>query len=226
MNVDAEHPEPESLEDDTLVRHKRFAEVLDGKRSMDWSDWAMVIDESKCLTPDGRRVALWAADTLRQTLKDNFFQRVADWLTHMRAIDPDLAPDSHPVFSLGLWPANDVPWVYANLIRLAAHLQLFNLNLPHNKFRRVRETLHQNLDPINWVSALLQLEVAGFGLRAAWDILFEPALGNGRSADVCLTNGSTHLLVETTLMRMSVRERKALSCSRRLSWRLHHLEWQ
>ncbi len=212
MNVDAEHPEPESLEDDTLVRHKRFAEVLDGKRSMDWSDWAMVIDESKCLTPDGRRVALWAADTLRQTLKDNFFQRVADWLTHMRAIDPDLAPDSHPVFSLGLWPANDVPWVYANLIRLAAHLQLFNLNLPHNKFRRVRETLHQNLDPINWVSALLQLEVAGFGLRAAWDILFEPP-ARGNNVDAYVREGAEGSLLLSPFIVATAPSRMAVGCT-------------
>lgn len=226
MNADAERPEPESTEDETLARHKRIAEVLDGKRSMDWSDWAMFIYESKCLTPDGQRVALRAVDTLRHTLKDDFFQRVADWLTHMRAIDTDLAPDSHPVFSLGLWPVNDLPWVYANLIRLAAQIQLFNLNLPHNKFRRVRETLRQNLEPINWVSALLQVEVAGLGLRAVWDILFEPALGNGGYTDVCLTNGPTQLLVETTLMRMSVTERKAFALSRRLSLQLHNLEWQ
>ncbi len=86
--------------------------------------------------------------------------------------------------------------------------------------------LHDNLEPINWVSALLQLEVAGLGLQAGWDILFEPALGNGRSADVRLTNGPNQLLVETTLMRMSKTERKALAVSRRLSWQLHNLEWE
>ena len=116
MHRDAEHPEPETTEDGTLAQHQRFAEVLSGTRPMDWSDWSMFIDESTCLTPDGRRVARWAADTLRHTLRDDFFQRVADWLAHMRATDPDLAPDSHPVFSLGFWPANDLPWVYANLI--------------------------------------------------------------------------------------------------------------
>ncbi len=226
MNTDIEHSGPESTEDETLARHKRMAEVLDGKRQMAWSDWAMFIYESKYLTPDGQRVALQAVDTLKDTLKDDFFQRVVDWLARMQATDPDLSPDSHPIFSLGLWPANDVPWVYANLIRLAAHIQLFNRDRSHNRIGRVLKALHDNLEPINWVSALLQLEVAGLGLRAAWDTLFEPALGNGHSADVRLTNGPTQLFVETTTMRMSVAERKALAFFRRLSWQLHHLEWQ
>ena len=137
MNTDDEHPEPACPEDETLARHQRIAEVLDGKRQMDWSDWAMFICESKCLTPYGQRVALWAADTLQDTLKNDFFQRVADWLARMQTTDPDLAPYSHPIFSLGLWPANDLPWVYANLIRLAAHIQLFKRNRPHNRIRRV-----------------------------------------------------------------------------------------
>jgi ribosomal protein S15P/S13E len=175
MNPDAEHPEPGSTKDETLARHQRMAKVLDGKRRMDWSDWAMVIYESQCLTPDGRRVALQAVDTLQHTLRDDFLRRVEDWLARMRATgDPDLAPDVHPIFSLGLWPVNDVPWVYANLIRLAAHIQLFKLdnhnrsrrNLDNNRVRRVLKTLRENPEPINWVSALLQLEEAGLGLRA------------------------------------------------------------
>lgn len=76
MSIDAEHPEQESSEEDTLARHKRMAELLAGKRQMDWSDWAMSIYESKCLTPEGRRVALQAVDILRRTLQDDFFQRV------------------------------------------------------------------------------------------------------------------------------------------------------
>jgi hypothetical protein len=227
MNADVEDPEQGSPEDETLARQKRMAEVLDGKRRMDWSDWAMGIYESKCLTPDGRRVALQAVDALQHTLRDNFLRRVEDWLARMRATgDPNPAPDVHPIFSLGLWPVNDVPWVYANLIRLAAHIQLFSRNRPHNRIGRVLKTLRQNPEPMNWVSALLQLEVAGLGLRAGWDMLFEPPLGNGGYADIRLTNGPTQLLVETTLMRMSEAERKALVSSHRLSWQLLHLEWQ
>jgi hypothetical protein len=223
MSTDAKHPEPEAPEDDTLARHKKMAEVLDGTRQMDWSDWAMSIYESKCLTPEGRRVALQAVDTLRCTLQDDFFQRITDWLARMRAKDPDLAPDIHPVFSFGFWPANDLPWVYANLIRWAAHIQLFNLDRPQNRLGRVLKTLRQNLEPINWASALLQLEVAGLGLKAGWNILFEPALGNHGYADVRLTNGSTQLLVETTSMRRSVSERRALAFFDRLFWQLHSL---
>ena len=234
MNKDTEHPESESTEDKTLERHRRIVEVGDGKRRMDWSDWDSFIYNSKCLTPEGQHVALWAVDILRHALKDDFHQRVADWLARMQATDPDLAPDSHPIFSLGLLPVNDLPWVYANLIRLAAHIQLFNLdnnnrsrlNLNNNKVRRVLKTLHDNPEPINWVSVLLQLEVAGLGLKAGWDILFEPELGNNGYADVSLTNGSTQLLVETTTMRMSVAERRALAFLGRLSWQLLNLEWQ
>jgi hypothetical protein len=227
MNADDEHPEPESTEDETLARRNRFAEVLDRKRQMDWSDWTLFIYYSKCLTPDGQRVALRAVDTLQQALKGDFLQQVASWLARMQANgDPDLAPDLHPIFSFGLWPANDVPWVYANLIQLAAHIQLFNLNLPHNRFGRVLKMLHDNPEPINWVSALLQLEVAGLGLRAGWQVQFEPKHRTDKKSDVLLTNGPARLLVETTTMRMSVMERKALAFFRRLLGRLRNLEWQ
>jgi hypothetical protein len=228
MNEDAEHAEPASPEDEVLARHKRVAEVLSGQRRMGWSDWKdMSIYESTCLTPDGQPVALWAVDVIQLALGNDFLWRVEDWLTRMRATgDTSLAPDAHPILSLGLWPANDVPWVYANLIWLAARINLFNRDRPQNRVGRVLKGLRQNLDPINWASALLQFEVAGLGLRAGWDMLFEPALGNGRSADVSLTNGPARLLVETTSMRRSVAERRAHAFFDRLSWQLHLLEWQ
>ncbi len=226
MNADPEHPESESTEDETLARHKRMAEVLDGKRRMGWSDWKdMSINESTCLTPDRQRVALWAVDVLQRALKDDFLWRVGDWQKRMREKNPDVKPEMHPIFSLGLWPANDVPWVYANLIRLAAHIQLFILeNKSHpNRVRDVLKTLHDNLEPVSWVSALLQLEVAGLGLKAGWQVQFEPQYPTGKKSDVRLTNGPTHLLVETTLMRMSVQERMALAFFDRLFWQLYSL---
>ncbi len=228
MNEDAEHSEPGSTEDETLARHKRGAEVWSGPQRMGWPDWKdMSIYESTCLTPDGQLVALWAADVLQRALGEDFLRRVEDWVARMRATgDTSLPPDAHPILSLGLWPANDVPWVYANLIRLAAHVHLFYRDRSQNRVGRVLKILRQNLEPINWASALLQLEVAGLGLRAGWDILFEPVLGNGRSADVCLIKGSARLLVETTSMRRSVPERRALTFFDRLSWQLHLLEWQ
>lgn len=228
MNEDAEQSEPGSTEDETLARHKRMAEVLSGQRRMGWPDWKdMSIYESTCLTQDGQPVALWAADVLQRALGNDFLQRVEDWVARMRATgNTSLPPDAHPILSLGLWPANDVPWVYANLIGLAAHIHLFIHDRSQNRIGRVLKILRQNLEPINWASALLQFEVAGLGLRAGWDILFEPALGNGRSADISLTNGSARLLVETTSMRRSVAERSALAFFDSLSWQLHLLEWQ
>ena len=228
MNADAEHSEPESPEDETLARHKRMAEVLGGQRRMGWSDWKdMSIYESTCLTPSRQRVALWAVDVLQRALNGDFLWRVEDWQKRMRGKNPDVEPALHPIFSLGLWPANDVPWVYANLIRLAAHIQLFILeNKSHpNRVRDVLKTLHDNLEPMSWVSALLQLEVAGLGLKVGWQVQFEPQYTTGKKADILLTNGQTHLLVETTLMRMSVHERKALAFFHRLAQHLDHLGW-
>ena len=51
------------------------------------------------------------------------------------------------------------------------------------------------------------------------------ALTTGKKSDILLTNGPTHLLVETTLMRMSVHERKALAFFHRLAQHLDHLGW-
>ncbi len=214
--------QPEQVtEDETLARHRAFAEVLEGKRPMGWPDWSMFIQESRCLTPDGRRIALWAANTLQRALGDDFLQRTADSVAKRSA---GLEPSIHPIFSLGLWPANDVPWVYANLIQLAAQLTL--LSRPGANFRRVRDTLYRNLDPINWVSVLLQLEIASLGLRAGWNIQLEPSLGTGRYADVRLTSDVTELLVETVSMRMSDEERKALAFFHSLSQQLMNLEGQ
>ncbi len=229
MNADAELPEAESSEDETLARHTRMAEVLGGERRMGWADWKdMSIYESTCLTADGQRVSLWAVDVLQRVLKDDFLSRVEDWQKRMQEKNPDVKLEMHPIFSLGFWPANDVPWVYANLIRLAANIQLFILeNKSHpNKVRDVVKALHDNLEPISWVSALLQLEVAGLGRKAGWQVQFEPQYLTGKKSDVRLTNGPTHLLVETTLMRRSVQERKALAFFDRLAWHLDQLGWQ
>src|SRR5712692_791241 len=118
--------QPEQItEDGMLARHRAFAEVLEGKRPMGWSDWFMPIHESGCLTPDGRRTALWAANTLQRTLGDDFLQRTTDSLTK-RSATAGLKPGTHPIFSLGFWPANDVPWVYANLIQLATQVTLLS----------------------------------------------------------------------------------------------------
>ncbi len=199
----AERPDPFPA-DETLACHVAFAEVLQGERPMKWSDWAMPIYDSQCLTPPGLQVALWAVETLQRFLGAEFLRRP----TAVLALN-----------DLGLWPANDVPWVYANLFQFAAQLSL--LDLPSTHLRRlVRNMKKQDMQFSDWVHLLLQLEMAGLGLRAGWQILFEPELGTGRRADVCLTSGPTRLLVETTAMWNSDREREAdaffLSMSRKV----------
>lgn len=206
-----EHPDPSSA-DQTLTRHQAFAEVLQGKRAMSWSDWAMPIHESQCLTPQGLSVALWSVETLQQTLESNFLQRAIE------------APASHPIYLFGLWPANDVSWVYANLFQLAAQIKL--LNIQDSRLKHVLHAMRRNLDPVNWVHSLLQLEVASLGLRSGWQIQFEPELGTGKSADVHLSKGDIGLLVETVSMRESDRERKAFEFFHRFSWQVQNLAWQ
>lgn len=233
MTIDPEHPESESIDEETLARHKRIAEVISGEREMDWDTWSFFIDESDYLTPKGKEVALWAVEILKQTLKDDFFQNVKNWLVNWNKTHPDLPLNSHPVFSYGLWPgANQLPWVYANLIRLAAQIQLFihdnikraELDLNNNKVRRVLNTLHNNPEPINWASALIQLEVAGLGLKEGWQVQFEPKHRTGKKSDVFVTNGSDQLLVETTVMRFSEDDRKTLALSHDLSMCLMSIE--
>ncbi len=57
-----EHSESSSG-DEILARYQVYAEVLQGQRSMKWSDWAMHIYESQCLTPSGHHVALLSRPT-------------------------------------------------------------------------------------------------------------------------------------------------------------------
>src|ERR1700736_6232753 len=93
-----------SGEDDTLARHIRLAEVLEGKRLLAWSDLETHIYDSRCLTPQGKQVALWAIALMKACLKVRFLakaQRAPELLT------------LYPFFTLEFFPgANDVPRVY------------------------------------------------------------------------------------------------------------------
>lgn len=201
-----------SATDDRRARHKALAEVLQGTQSMEWSHWTLPVYDSQCLTPQGLQVALWAVETLQRALGENFFQGTA-------------LSGSHPIYSLGLWPGmNDVPWVYANLFQLAAQIRL--LDLPHVHFEDIQKIMSRSKQPHEWIHSLLQLEIAGLGLKAGWQILFEPELGTGKRADISLSRLSTRLLVETLSMSLSKKERNALSSFRNLSWQLLQLEWQ
>ena len=147
---------------------------------MGWQEWKLPFyEENTLLTPAGRQVALWAADILAGFLGADYPNAV--WL-RLR-LRQGQAESLHPLFMGSLWPgANQAPWVYTNLFQLAAQIALLGdrcgplqafLLSSHNKYR-----------PESWVHALLQLEVAGVGLRAGWQTTFEPELPNGRRADV------------------------------------------
>ncbi len=65
-----------SGENDTLARHTRLAEVLEGKRLLEWSDLETLIHDSHCLTPQGKQVAVWSIAILKELLKDRFLRIV------------------------------------------------------------------------------------------------------------------------------------------------------
>lgn len=162
-----------SAADTALTRHRAFAEVLQGNRPMTWSDWALLFEDSQCLTLSGRCVARWAVSILEHTFGGDFLQRAA--------------PRAHPVFSLGFWPgANDVPWVYANLFQLTAQIALLT-RYRSRGWRKVRQDMVTDLQEIRWIHSLLQLELASLALKAGWQSQFEPKLRNGHAADICLT---------------------------------------
>jgi hypothetical protein len=214
-----------SPNDEILTRHRAIVDAFEGRRPMDWSIWDLFIDDSTCLTSDGRRVAHWAVEMLQRMLGNDFLQRVKAKMATQHAPE-GMGPGLHPVFSLGFWPANDVPWVYANVLQMATQFYLFQQNSSTNRFGLVLKDLRKDLQPITWAGALLQLEVASLGLQAGWTLEFEPSLGNTHLTDVCFTRDSARLLIEATSMRMSDVERKALAFYQRLSRQLMNLEWR
>ncbi len=199
-----------SAADETLARHQAFARVLSGEKAMGWDEWVMFVHKSRCLTEEGRTVATWAVSILRSALGTDLLERV------------EKRKEDHPILSIGMWPlANDAPWVYANLFQIAAQLEILR-----RENRLVRKSMRDNLQALNWVHALLQLEVAGFGVRAGWNSTFEPELGNGRRGDVRLEKGPSALLVETTSMRMSDEELKILNAAHAVSWRIQAIKFE
>lgn len=131
----------EEQTDATVAHHRTFTEVLQGDRPMMWSDWALLFEDSQCLTPSGLPVARWAVSVLERTLGGDFLQRAT------------AASKAHPVFSLAFWPgANDVPWVYANLFQLAAQIELLTHSRSKN-WREIQQTLSRNLDiPVGFMA--------------------------------------------------------------------------
>lgn len=195
---------------DALRRHQAFARAMEGETPFGWDEWGMFVHESRCLTPSGQATASWAVDVLRNSLG-------ADFLTRARE-----AANSHSIFSPALWPlANDVPWVYANLFRLATQLEVFR-----TKSRPVRKAMQTNLEAINWVHALLEFEVAGLALQTGWTASFEPKLASGRRGDVRLERGENIFFIEIVSMRMSDVEVQTLEAQRRLFSRIQDVTFR
>jgi len=154
----------------------------------------LVLYNSRRLTPAGKDEFHWARGTLQRTLGDNFIQKAAE------------APSRHPIFDLGLGLAYDLPQTYANLFRLAAEIELLQSK---EGWSIVHDSLRRDFQGKSWGSSLLQLEVAGLGLKAGWHIELERSLPNGGKTDVVLAKESTKILVETKAMFLSGPEQES-----------------
>jgi hypothetical protein len=211
---------------DARGRRRAFEAAVRRDRPMTWAAWALPIHDVESLTPVGRQTALWAVSVLRESFGDRFLVKAWEHDQARPPAEPWEHVARHPVFSQGFWPeANSAPWVFANLFQLAAQLEL---SRTLNRQVRTRNHMRDYQDPVKWVHGLLQFEVSGLALRAGWQVSFEPPLGTGRSADVRLDGSGAPLLVETTSMRMSDREVKALATARevsgRLTWAIHDIQ--
>jgi hypothetical protein len=188
-----------------------IVQLMKNERRMDWTLWPAFIYNSQSLTPQGKDAVLWARDVLQRTLGDKFFQEI-----EKRSIQ-------HPMFSLDLWPANDVPKAYANLFQLAAQIELLQSRVG---WAKVRNELLTDLRLDRWVSTLLQLEVAGLGLRDEWQIELERPLSNGGTTDVTLTKTATKLIVEAKAMLLSGNEQEASEYFYQMVQTLMALAWK
>lgn len=115
MPTDAEHRE-------------MIVQLMKNERRMDWTLWPAFIYNSRSLTLKGKDTVLWARDVLQRTLGDYFIQEI-----EKRSIQ-------HPIFSLDLWPANDVPRAYANLFQFAAQIELLQSTVGWAKVRNELRT--------------------------------------------------------------------------------------
>jgi len=156
VTTDADYPESESIDEEKLEQHKVISEVMKKNQERSWSFWeAVIIYNSRRLTPAGKDAVRWAKDRLQCTLGDDFLQKAAE------------APSPHPIFDLDLWPAYDLPQAYANLFQLVAEIELLQSK---EGWSIVHDSLRRDFQREPWGSTLLQLEVAGLGLKAGWYI--------------------------------------------------------
>ena len=196
-------------ENDTLARHIRLAEVLEGKRSLDWLDLETFIYDSHCLTPQGKQVAVWSITTLKAFLKGKFFVKAQ----HAPEI---LTP--HPFFTFDFLPgANDVPRVYATLFRLALQLDVLQ---SLDRFRGMLNETSTNLESVRWYHTLLQLEVASLGQKEGWQVQLELPYNNGTNnkSDVVLSKDGMRIEVDAVSTGMSERGQKKQTYSNWLTY--------
>ncbi len=99
-----EEQHPAAHNNEILTRHRAMVDAFEGRRPMDWSIWDLFIDDSTCLTSDGRRVAHWAVETLQRMLGNDFLPRVKAKMATQH-VPEGLERSLHPVFSFGFWPA-------------------------------------------------------------------------------------------------------------------------
>lgn len=211
MVITMELHEPGRIgKEEILARHIRLAEVLEGKRPLDWFDLETFIYDARCPTIPGKRVALWSIATMKACLKEAF------------VVKAQQAPEIltiYPFFALNFLPgANDVPRVYAEVFRFA--LQLSSLQ-PLARFGGILRALRTSLQAVLWYHTQLQFEVASLAQQAEWQVQLELPYGNGtrNKSDVCLSRGEARYPVEAVTLRLSESGRKKrLYANRLFNW--------
>jgi hypothetical protein len=107
---------------------------------------------------------------------------------------------------MDLFPGNEIPSVYTHLIDIFAHIELLKSVAGMSKLRR---SLQDNPEDINWRHALLQLELAGLALRKDWRIEFEPRHPIRGGADLALGRDGRRILLEMVAVGTDIRHRLA-----------------
>lgn len=182
-----------------LARHRRLAEVLQGKRALAWSDLETLIYDSRCLTPQGKRVALWSLATMQALLKEKFLASAQQ--------EPEILT-TYPFFALDFFPgANDVPRVYAEVFRFALQLHLLQAL---ERFGGILRSLRTSLEAVLWYHTQMQFEVASLAQQDGWQIQHELPYNTGtrNKSDVRLSKGATDMLIDAVALRMSESGRK------------------
>jgi hypothetical protein len=65
VTTDADYPESESIDEEKLEQHKVISEAMKKNQERSWSFWeAVIIYNSRRLTPAGRDAVRWAKDRL------------------------------------------------------------------------------------------------------------------------------------------------------------------